>query len=77
MPADTVRALGLVPFELTMCAKRLRVVCAAPVPRAAMRALTKLTGWTPSRTWSTTRCGRRRSTRIARRRGHADTTSRR
>jgi hypothetical protein len=46
MPAETVRALGLVPFEADEAQKRLRVVCAAPVPRSAMRALLKLTGWT-------------------------------
>jgi hypothetical protein len=46
MPAETVRALGLVPFEADETIKRVRVVCAAPVPRSAMRALLKLTGWT-------------------------------
>jgi hypothetical protein len=46
LPAETVRALGLVPFEMDESQKRLRVVCTAPVPRAAMRALVKLTGWT-------------------------------
>jgi len=46
MPAETVRALGLVPFDLDEAHKKLRVVCAAPVPRSAMRALLKLTGWT-------------------------------
>ena len=46
LPAETVRALGLVPFELDETQKRIRVVCTAPVPRAAMRALAKLTGWT-------------------------------
>ncbi len=46
MPAETVRALGLVPFEADETLKRVRVVCAAPVPKAAMRALLKLTGWT-------------------------------
>jgi len=43
---ETVRALGLVPFEADEAAKRLRVVCAAPVPKSATRALLKLTGWT-------------------------------
>jgi hypothetical protein len=46
LPAETVRALGLVPFEIDEAQKRLRVVCTAPVPRSAMRALVKLTGWT-------------------------------
>lgn len=46
LPAETVRALGLVPFEMDEGQKRMRVVCTAPVPRSAMRALTKLTGWT-------------------------------
>ena len=27
--------------------RKLSVVCAAPVPRTAMRALIRLTGWTP------------------------------
>lgn len=47
MPASIVRALGLVPFEADDVLKKLSVVCAAPVPKAAMRALTRLTGWTP------------------------------
>ncbi len=47
LPAATVRALGLVPFEADEVLKRLSVVCAAPVPRAAMRALVRLTGWAP------------------------------
>jgi hypothetical protein len=42
-----VQALGLVPFEVDAAAAKLLVVCTAPVPRAAMRALAKLTGWTP------------------------------
>ena len=46
LPAETVRALGLVPFEADEAMKRLRVICTAPVPRSAMRALFKLTGWT-------------------------------
>jgi len=46
LPAETVRALGLVPFEADESQKRLRVVCAPPVPRSATRALLKLTGWT-------------------------------
>jgi len=47
LPEGTVRALGLVPFESDEVLKRLSVVCAAPVPRAAMRALVRLTGWLP------------------------------
>jgi hypothetical protein len=47
LPVDTVRALGLVPFELNEGQRRLKVICMAPVPRAALRALTKLTGWLP------------------------------
>ena len=45
LPAETVRALGLVPYEWDETQKRLRVICTAPVPRAATRALLKLTGW--------------------------------
>lgn len=47
LAGDTVRALGLVPFEVDPAARRVRVVCAAPVPRAAVRAMQTLTGWTP------------------------------
>lgn len=47
LPAATVRALGLVPFEADVETRRLSVLCAAPVPRAALRALMKLTDWTP------------------------------
>jgi hypothetical protein len=47
MPAAMVRALGLVPFEADDVLKKLRVVCAAPVPKAALRALVRLTGWAP------------------------------
>ena len=47
LPADTVRALGLVPFRADEPRRRLHVMCAAPLPRAAMRALLALTGWTP------------------------------
>lgn len=46
LPVATVRALGLVPFDTDETAKRVRVVCTAPVPKTAMRALFKLTGWT-------------------------------
>lgn len=45
LPAATVRALGLVPFEVDDVNRRLKVICAAPVPRSATRALLKLTGW--------------------------------
>jgi hypothetical protein len=47
MPAPMVRALGLVPFESDEVLKKLSVVCAAPVPKAAVRALIRLTGWAP------------------------------
>jgi hypothetical protein len=47
LPPAMVRALGLVPFEADDVLQRLSVVCAAPVPRAAMRALVRLTGWVP------------------------------
>ena len=39
LPTETVRALGVVPFEVDEVQRKLRVVCAAPVPRTAMRAL--------------------------------------
>ena len=47
LAVDTVHALGLVPFALDQAARVVRVVCLAPVPRAAVRAMHKLTGWTP------------------------------
>lgn len=47
LPEPMVRALGLIPFEADEVARKVRVICTAPVPRAAMRALTKLTGWLP------------------------------
>ena len=47
MPAATVRALGLIPCEADDVMRRLSVICAAPVPKAAARALTRLTGWVP------------------------------
>lgn len=47
LPVETVRALGLVPFELSETRRSLKVICTAPVPKAALRALTKLTGWLP------------------------------
>lgn len=45
LPAETVRALGLVPFETNDAKRIVRVVCTAPVPKAAVRTLAKLTGW--------------------------------
>jgi hypothetical protein len=47
LPVETVRALGLVPFEVDTRQKKVRVLCTAPVPRSAVRALLKLTGWAP------------------------------
>lgn len=47
LPENTIRALGLVPFEVDETRRRLHVICAAPVPRAALRALARLTAWTP------------------------------
>ncbi|HEY6507718.1 MAG TPA: hypothetical protein VIY56_06870 [Vicinamibacterales bacterium] len=41
-----VRALGLVPFEADAGRRRLHVICTAPPPRAAFRALVAQTGWT-------------------------------
>jgi hypothetical protein len=46
LPTETVRALGLVPFDADETQRKLRVACTAPLPRSAMRALAKLTGWT-------------------------------
>jgi hypothetical protein len=45
MPQTMVRALGLIPFEADEIGQRLHVISAAPLPRAAIRAMTKLTGW--------------------------------
>jgi hypothetical protein len=45
LPASLVRALGLVPFDVDEKRRVVHVVCAAPVPRAAGRALQRLTGW--------------------------------
>jgi hypothetical protein len=45
LPVETVRALGLVPFDLDESLRQVKVVCTGPVPRAATRALLKLTGW--------------------------------
>jgi len=44
LTVDMVRALGLLPFEAHD--RRLHVICTAPVPRPALRALARLTGWT-------------------------------
>jgi Type II secretion system (T2SS), protein E, N-terminal domain len=45
LPSATVRALGVVPFETVDATRSVKVVCAAPVPRSALRALKTLTGW--------------------------------
>jgi hypothetical protein len=42
---DAVRALGVVPIDASTEAKRLKVACAAPLPRLALAALRELTGW--------------------------------
>jgi hypothetical protein len=47
LPVPTVRALGVVPFEIDEVGRRVNVICAAPMPRTALRALAKLTDWTP------------------------------
>jgi hypothetical protein len=47
LPVETVRALGLVPFDIDREQLRIKVICAAPVPRAAVRAMQTLTGWIP------------------------------
>lgn len=44
LTADMVRALGLLPFEAHD--RRLHVICTAPLPRPALRAVARLTGWT-------------------------------
>ena len=44
LSVDMVRALGLLPFEAQD--QRLHVLCTAPLPRPALRALARLTGWT-------------------------------
>lgn len=41
---DSVRALGVAPFELSRDAERLSVACAAPLPRVALAALREMTG---------------------------------
>jgi hypothetical protein len=47
LPIPTVRALGVVPFDVDEDDKRVHVICGAPMPRTALRALAKLTDWTP------------------------------
>jgi hypothetical protein len=44
---DAVRALGVIPFEAIVHddARRLKVACAAPLPRLAIAALRELTTW--------------------------------
>lgn len=42
---ETVRALGLIPFEFDEEGARVSVICRAPVPKSAVRALASLTGW--------------------------------
>jgi hypothetical protein len=41
---QTVRALGVVPFERSSDGERLAVACVAPLPRAALSALREITG---------------------------------
>ena len=43
---DAVRALGLVPFSEVGDDGRIKVACVAPLPRAALTALHRLTSWT-------------------------------
>jgi hypothetical protein len=47
LSADEVRALGLVPVGGAASSRLLMVACTAPVPRAALAALGRLTGWNP------------------------------
>jgi type IV pilus assembly protein PilB len=42
---DAVRALGLVPFDVDAKRRRVKVACAAPVPRLALGAFKELTRW--------------------------------
>ena len=46
LPPAMVRGLGLVPFEADHIGQRLHVISAAPLASAAIRAMSKLTGWT-------------------------------
>ncbi len=41
---DSVRALGVAPFELSRDGERLSVACTAPLPRLALAALREMTG---------------------------------
>jgi len=43
---EAVERLGLVPFEADPSGPRLKVACRAPLPRAALKALRQVTGWT-------------------------------
>jgi len=45
LPSDTVRALGLVPFDFDPFERRVLVAVTAPLSRAAVRALSTLTQW--------------------------------
>ena len=47
LPPEMARALEIVPFGVDGGPRVVQVICAAPVPRAALRALKSLTGWTP------------------------------
>jgi len=42
---DTIRALGVVPFEVDDRRHLLKVACIAPVPRLSLSALRAVTGW--------------------------------
>lgn len=42
---DTIRALGVVPFEVDDRRHRLKVACIAPLPRLSLSALRAVTGW--------------------------------
>lgn len=46
LSADAVRALRLVPFSPVGDDGRIKVACVAPLPRAALTALHRLTSWT-------------------------------
>lgn len=41
---DSVRALGVAPFEVSRDSERLSVACTAPLPRVALAALRQMTG---------------------------------
>jgi len=42
---QTIRALGVVPFEADPDRQRMKVACMAPVPRVSLSALRAVTGW--------------------------------